>query len=127
MTTKEYLNRARGVEAEVSQLRRMKQDAYKLATRRAVGEQTPPAKVVDAYAEYSRKIDAKIAELLDARQVVENVIERLDDRRYRQLLRARYIEGKTWEQIAVDMNYSYSQVVKYLHPAALVCVKDAIE
>lgn len=48
---------------------------------------------------------------------IEKAIEVLPSRE-RYLIRARYVELKTWEQIAVDMNYSWKQVHR-IHSAAL--------
>ena len=56
------------------------------------------------------------AEILTAINSVENSI-------YRTLLIERYINFKTWEQIAVDMNYSYVHIVHTLHPRALEYIK----
>ena len=52
------------------------------------------------------------------------VIAQVPDSRYRRLLRARYVEGKTWEEIAVDMGYNYQHVVQRLHPQALHAVEE---
>ena len=45
---------------------------------------------------------------------------------YQTLLYERYINGKTWEQIAVTLNYSFVHVVHRLHPAALRAVQAVI-
>ena len=55
---------------------------------------------------------------LQARRIrIETAIAGLDSQE-RKLMRARYVEGKQWEQIAVDMNYSWQHLHK-LHSVAL--------
>lgn len=49
---------------------------------------------------------------------IEEVIETMQTSKYRQMLKSYYIDGKTWESIAEDMNYSLTQVYKY-RPLAL--------
>lgn len=57
--------------------------------------------------ELSEVISAKIAELIALRWDIEEAVNKLEDTRDRQLIRKRYIEGKTWELIAVEMNYTW--------------------
>ncbi len=134
MTAKEYLQRVRGVQAEVAQLRRLRQRAYEQATRATARPSKAPAHGGNASrdlmadcAEYAAALDRQLLELQRIEREVLGVIEQVPDSRYRRLLRARYVEGKKWEAIALEMHYSYTQVVKYLHPRALACVQDAIE
>lgn len=42
----------------------------------------------------------------------------LEDGRFRAVLTERYLNNKRWEQIAVDMNYTYRNVIK-IHGKAL--------
>ena len=51
-----------------------------------------------------------------------SAIERVNDCTLRKLLIKRYLQFKTWEQIAVEMNYSWRQIVR-LHGKALQKVK----
>ena len=48
---------------------------------------------------------------------IENAIEVLPEKE-KYLIRSRYIECKSWEQIAVDMNYSWQHIHR-LHSEAL--------
>ena len=64
---------------------------------------------------------------LEAQQIasmleVPQAIDRLPDERLARLLRLRYIDGMTWERVAVEMHYSYMQVCR-MHGKAL----DVIE
>lgn len=127
MTAKEYLNRARGLEREVTQLREMKRRAYELATSSTAKPSQAPTHgdgardVFAAYAQYNAMLEERTAELLDVQRETLQTIERVPDSRYRQLLRARYLENKTWEEIAVQTSYSWRQVLR-LHGEALRAV-----
>lgn len=85
----------------------------------ALGETV--AKLVDAEA----RVDAEIELLIATERAVGRVIDAVREP-YRTLLYERYINGKTWEQIAVCMNYNYRWVLR-LHGRALATVKQAIE
>lgn len=129
MTPKEYLSQARGIEKEIRQLERMRQAAWERATSCTAPLTPAPAHGQGgdnstAYAYYDELLKQKIEELQTKQAEIESTIERVQDRRYRELLRGRYLEQHTFERVAVDMNYSYSQVVKFLHPAALDCVAE---
>ena len=80
-----------------------------------------------AYAEYSRIIDERIDELYAVKCEIFKAISRIEDGTLRTLLELRYLSFKTWEEIAVEMNYSYKHVVHGLHPKALKKVKEVIE
>lgn len=134
MTAKEYLQRVRDVQAEVGQLRRLRQQAYEQATRATARPSKAPAHgagdgggLLAGYADCAAELDSAVERLFAIEREVLAVIAQVPDSRYRRLLRARYVEGKTWEEIACEMHYSYTQVVKYFHPRALSCVEDAIE
>lgn len=129
MTAKKYLSRARGIEDEIRQLERMRRTAYERATGCTAPITPVPAHgaggdSASEYAHYDGLLQRKIEELHAVMAEIESTIERVPDERYRRLLRWRYLEQHTWEQVAVDMNYSYSQVVKYLHPDALKAVSE---
>ena len=86
------------------------------------------------------KLGAAVARIMDAESRVSDEIEMLEatereviktingvqDGTLSKLLYERYINGKTWEQIAVLMNYTYRRVTQ-LHGKALNAVKDFLE
>lgn len=72
------------------------------------------AKIVDLEAEIDREIDS----FVDARNTVTRTIDSVEDERLHRVLAGRYIQCKTWEQIACDMGRSYQWVCK-LHGTAL--------
>lgn len=59
---------------------------------------------------------------VDLRRHIEVSIAQVEDGRLRELLRRRYIDGDTWESIAVQMDYSYMHVCR-LHGDALAALK----
>ena len=65
---------------------------------------------------------AKEAELNEKLLVIERAIEKLEPRE-RRLVRLHYIDGLTWEQVAVEMVYSWRQVHR-IHGDALSKLKE---
>ena len=75
------------------------------------------AKIVDLQAEINRDIDL----LVDLKCEMVRVIKNVEHAEYQTLLELRYLCFKTWEQIAVDMNYSIDNVYR-IHRKALCAV-----
>lgn len=80
------------------------------------------AKIVDLEAE----INQEIARLVDARAAVTATIDKVEDARLHTVLNMRYVQFKTWEQIACYMGRSYQWVCK-LHGTALQAVEKIIK
>lgn len=134
MTPKNYLQQyghaVLRAEAAIEHLEKLQSMATRI-TPNYGGEsggshQSGDKKLVDAV---SKIIEAKNRvsdelEMLEAteREVVKT-IDSVTDNALNTLLYKRYINGKTFEQIAVEMNYSYYHVVHRLHPKALKAVK----
>jgi archaellum component FlaC len=76
------------------------------------------AKIVDL----ENEIDADIDRLVAIRDGIKTIIESVEDDRERLLLQYRYLDGKTFEKIAVEMNYSWRQIHR-LHSKALTNLK----
>jgi hypothetical protein len=86
------------------------------------------------------KLGAAVAHLVDAESRVSDelevleaterevigTIDKITDGTLHTLLYERYINGKTWERIAVALNYSYRQTTR-MHGAALIAVKHVLE
>ena len=64
---------------------------------------------VAAAADLLTMYEAKAYELAKAQKDIERMIEGLEPVE-RMLARFRYIEGHTWEEVCVDMSYSWRQV-----------------
>ena len=73
---------------------------------------------VSKAADLAAEIDREIDRLVDLRRGIEAAIRTVDDSLLRELLERRYIDGDTWENIAVLMHYSYMHVCR-LHGMAL--------
>lgn len=127
MTAKEYLmqyrsamRRTQAITEHLSELRAVceqlrTEDGHRIALDKAVAE------LVDAEAKTAAEIDR----LTELESEIIGTIGRVPEP-YATLLYERYINGKTWEQVAVDMHYSYVHVVHNLHPKALKTVRDLI-
>lgn len=80
------------------------------------------AKIMDA----ESIVDSEIEMLIATEREVQKTIDAVKDKTLGELLYKRYINGKTFEMIAVEMNYSYRQITR-MHGAALLAVKDVLE
>lgn len=140
MTTKEWLNRGWRIDREIRELERAQKEALNLATRITTGtdgERVGGTKAnssernmvtyADKVTEYTALINKKIAELVGIKTEILQVIGQIEDSTMRDLLIAKYINSKKWEEIALDLNYCYKHVVHTLHPRALQSVKEVIE
>lgn len=76
------------------------------------------AKIVDL----ENEIDADIDRLVAVRDGIKAIIESVEDDRERLLLQYRYLDGRTFEEIAVQMHYSWRQIHR-LHSQALTNLK----
>ena len=69
-------------------------------------------------AELEADISRKIERFLQLKHKIINEIQSLDNAVYVSILYKRYVEYKSLEEIAVEMNYSYRQVLR-IHGMAL--------
>ena len=119
MMDKHTLKQYQAILREIDQLEQEKQRVLSRLLSPSPPDGQPhgsgsPDKIGEAVArrdKYQRLIDRKLDELISLREQIETAIESLppNDRR---LLRLRYIEGMTWEQLAVEMNYNYRWVLR---------------
>ena len=127
--TKEYLAQYRETIAHADEtaahLAELKAEAVRLRDHegQTVELDAAVAKYVDACADAAIYLDM----LADRRKAIKAIIDAVPDAVLRDLLYQRYINGLTWERIAVAMNYSYQHTVHFLHPRALAFAKHLIE
>ncbi|MCM1234894.1 MAG: hypothetical protein NC489_32740 [Ruminococcus flavefaciens] len=80
--------------------------------------------------ELEREINQNISDLSDWKKEAFERIGRVADLDQRNVLLARYVEGKKWEQVAVEINLSIRQVTR-IHGGALMsfagCNEDVLE
>ena len=79
------------------------------------------ARIVDA----ERALDAQIDRMIALREEIQATIARVPDERMRVLLELRYLNGRTWEDVADQMNYTTRNIYN-LHSAALKAVATLI-
>lgn len=127
MTAKEYLmqyrdamRRTQAIADHIADLRAMceqlrTEDGHKIELDKAVAE------LVDA----ERRAAGEVDRLAELEREIEQTIKCIAEP-YQTLLYERYINGKTWEQVAVRMNYSFRHTTK-LHGTALRILKDVLE
>lgn len=127
MTVKEFL---RSVREQDSLLRAYEQELEDLR-RRAYNISSPKLgdkiqsnhlatldEIVDKLDSQIEKVNAAWGELIDRRDMAKALINTVEDESIRCVLYRYYILIQTWEQIAVEMNYTIRWVYK-LHGKAL--------
>lgn len=72
--------------------------------------------------EVAELIAEEVTELARLRDQIQQAIESVEDETLRLLLELRYIDGRTFEEIAVEMNYCYMHITR-LHGKALEAIK----
>ena len=83
----------------------------------------PVENLVVKHTSLIERYQQKVAALTEAVREIENAIEILDHRE-RTLIRLHYIQGLTWEEVCIAMNYSWRQVHR-IHSKALEALKTA--
>lgn len=122
MTVKEYLGQAYRLDQRItSKLEQVASlnDLAEKATSTLTGMPKNPnnatstmadavAKIIDLQAEINRDIDC----LVDLKREIVALIKTVDNTEYQTLLEKRYLCFETWEQIAVDMDYSIQHIYR---------------
>ncbi|NLM06785.1 MAG: DUF1492 domain-containing protein [Tissierellia bacterium] len=122
MTAKEYLGQAyrldQRINSKLEQVASLSDLATKVTTTISDVPKNPNhstsymadsiVKIVDLQAEINRDIDC----LVDLKREIVRVIKAVDNIEYQTLLEKRYLCFETWEQIAVDMNYSIQHIYR---------------
>lgn len=81
------------------------------------GYQDRMGEVLAEIADLRKDLETELQEALAGQLEIEQAIKTLPERE-KYLIRARYIERKSWEQICVDMSYSWRQIHN-IHSEAL--------
>lgn len=129
MKSTEYLKRIKSIDAmiiaDVEELATLEALATKTTSVmggervQSSGSQQKMSDCVVKMADLRRKIDDEISELLVLRREARELLCNLKDAECITLLHKRYFLFETWEQIAVEMNYTYKWVSGGLHGKAL--------
>ena len=129
MTVKEFLNKIRQIDLlideKVEEINRLR-DRLTNITASCEGERVQTSMQGDKFADtiakiidLETKINGDIDVLVDYKRVARELIEKLDDDILKTILYKRYFRGYTFEQIAVEINYSWRWTCK-LHGRALL-------
>ena len=116
---KDYLKQYRQLDSEIRQLLLEKSEIFELGTKitptySAVPKGTGSGDKIQSTIEKLEKQEDKI----NQKEEIETALNTVTDQRLKLLLRYRYINGCTWEEIAAKMCYSYMHVYR-LHGKAL--------
>lgn len=128
MTAKEYLSQAfrldQRINSKLEQIASLNELATKCTSTLTGMPRNPNCgtsaaadaigKIIDLQAEINSDIDR----LVDLKQELVKAIKAVDNTEHQILLELRYLCFKTWEQIAVEMNYRVRNIHK-LHSEAL--------
>lgn len=133
MTTKDYLNQISRLNrminnklTEITQLRELSCSISAIRNEEKVKSSSDPDKIGSTYAkidEMERNLDKTIDEYTDKKNLIIGQIDSIEDEDYYNILFSRYIEKKTFEVIATEMNFSYRNVTR-LHGRALKAFED---
>jgi RNA polymerase sigma factor (sigma-70 family) len=129
MTAKEYLNQARHLDALINcRLREI--DYWKDLSSGVSGSsfephynpnhptEAPFVRCLEKIDEIQRSVEEKVAYLIKLRDEINSRIDMLDNREEQLLLRYRYLDGCTWEEIGRMLNVSL-RTVHRIHGMAL--------
>ena len=127
--TKQDLKQYIWIQRNIEKLEQRIEELHAIATRQTTfpktdadaihgtGYQDRQGEVLAELVDLQRELEEQLQKAFQIQLAIEKAIERLPERE-KYLIRARYIEGKTWEQIAVDMGYAWAQVHR-VHAKAL--------
>ena len=131
MTAKQFLSRGHWIEREISALMRTRDETRDRLTHITQsydgdGAQTTkdPHKF-DALVELEYKLDERIDELCAVKTEILDAIGKLEDSRERLALQLYYIDMKSWEQVCVELHYSWRQTM-YIRKQAIRHVDEII-
>ena len=115
MNVKEWLERGFNLNVEIQQLKQAKDAAKELCE--SCGEDVP------SYREYAKELFRQIDKLLLISREITQAVSKVDNPLYRTILTARYINFKTWEEIADDLEFNLRGLYR-LHKRALESMNE---
>ena len=138
MTAKQYMARARYLDGVINDKRLQRKSVYDSLTNITQNYESDGAQSTkdphkfDRLADLDNLIDQQINEWLDVLLEITETISKVQDDRQRRVLTLYYTvkDKKTekplsWEQVAVELHYSYKQT-KRIHAKALQAVDEII-
>jgi len=137
MKAKNYLRQIELLDAKIDtrceEIMRLKTLATRTTTAlggervQSSGSQDKMADCIAKIADLQNEINAEIDKFVDLRNEAQALIEKHCEADCIRLLYARYFEYKTWEKIAVDMNFTYQWVAGDLHKKALEQLQKGLD
>ena len=128
MTTKEYLNQISRLNrminnklSELAELKELSKSISAVSNKERVQtsmEQDKIGNTISKIDEMEREIDKMIDSYSDKRKHIIGQIDSMEDENSYDILFSRYIEKKSFELIAIEMDYSWRQIIR-LHGKAL--------
>ena len=132
MTTKEWLGRAISIDVELAALYAAREkmiDQMTKATQTLSGDVVQSTKdphVFDSLGELAMEIKRSVKQSQQIKAEVLAAISKVQNTNYRTLLTLRYIDGLSWEEIAVEMHYSYRHACR-VHGRALIEISEVLK
>ena len=130
MTNKEYLRQAyrldQRINSDIEEVARLREMASGISAP-ALGDkvqtsrsgEAPFVRSVEKIMALEEKINQEIDLLVDLKEQIRGVITAVPDTDERMVLRYRYIQGLTWEQIGLEMNAD-ERTIRRWHGNALL-------
>ena len=129
MTAKEYLNRAKHID-DLINYRLRELDYWRDMQGRVSGSnfephynpnkqtEAPFVRVIEKIDELEREIEEKIRRLMELKEEISNAIDMLESHDEQMVLRYRYLDRLSWEEIS-HMMYVSERTVYRIHGEAL--------
>lgn len=122
MTAKEYLGQAYRLDQRINSKLEQVLSLRELTTKATATMSDMPGggsrnvykmqDIIGKIVDLENEINADIDQLVDLKREMVAVIKAVADPEYQTLLELRFLCFKTWEQIAVDMNYSIQHIYR---------------
>ena len=132
MTAKEFLNRAYKIDClikcKIEQLETLESLTTRITSAlndcwcEYTKDAHPMESVIVKMIDLELSTASEIEKLIQIKNDVAEAISHIDNSEYRFILESRYIGLKSWEQIAVELNYDISWIYR-LHRNALKAIK----
>lgn len=132
LSAKGFLMRARKMDTRLKALKEARLNAWSRATsltqriEHATATGSDVSRKAERYAELIDEIDRQEREIAEVKRSTLKVIGEVEDNTLAALLTAYYVNGKTWEQTAVELHYSFYHTIHRLHPQALKAVEEVL-
>lgn len=132
MTTKEFLNQAYRIDQRINSKLEQIISLHSLATKATstlsdmpvskTESQSRMADIIAKIVDLENEINADIERLVEIKKDIVSAIKKVQNPELHTLLELRYLCFRTWEQVALEMDYSVQHIFR-IHDKALKSVK----